>query len=188
MGQLFTLEASAQSDAGKKISAVSNVGSFRHVRSMSLARVPAQYTTDLEASRRYTKDSADVAMEWVGMLSSGRNFLEQLTVLMLTQNPEIANVCVASILNAKRLTPEATASIQDFAGIYDNQMAKISRGLFFYTGIRFFASKGSMANLKQSYIESEYRSIQYRMVALQRKVSTGKKTVQRDTMVLVITV
>ena len=95
-----------------------------------------------------------MAMEWLAMLSASGNKLEQLTVMMLSQNPEIANVCVASYMNAKRLTPAATAAIQDFAGLNDKQMGKVARGLFFYTGIRFFASRGSISSLKQSYIEN----------------------------------
>jgi len=83
---------------------------------MSLARIPEQYTTGPDSTKRSGKKACDVAMEWLAMLSASGNLLEQLTVMMISQNPEIANVCVASHMNAKHLTPASTAAIQDFAG------------------------------------------------------------------------
>ena len=148
LGQLYKVGAKSGGDNECSITVMRGIKSFSRNRPMTLVRLPAQYNVASNTSR-YAKKTSDIAMEWMSLLSlgSGTNqFLERLVVSIMSENPDIASECVGAYQTKyKRMTPEATAALQEMVRMSDTQMENLARAIFHYTGIRIFAPKGKMA-------------------------------------------
>ena len=68
-----------------------------------------------------------------------------------------------------RLNAEDSASLKSFAGISDNAYIKLSRGLFYFTGLRTLAPVKAVRCLRKIKKEEDYSSMSRHVVDMIRE-------------------
>ena len=81
----------------------------------------------------------------------------------------------------------ASASVAACMGDNDYVFKRMARVIFHYTRLRLFAPEGMMRIQKTLFIDSEFRSLEYFLKIMKRKINLGhgEGAMQHDTSVLV---
>eukprot|EP00985_Skeletonema_marinoi_P020299 scaffold12016_cov119-Skeletonema_marinoi.AAC.1 len=156
---------------------------------MTLCRVPRQYTSNGEKSRRTFQRHNKIAQNWMSFIEvSGFRFgfvLDQIDKLTDAEKRKAAQVLVPT------LSPEESAVLQSYCGMNNEQRRKLRRCLAYQTGIRIIAPDGKVRELKENHFEDNCRSAEMTTKELKRpvkKTKNGSNILSRKSFVLVFTV
>ena len=157
-----------------------SLSNFSRCQKIQLARLPRQYKQGDKQHNKWLHEARiKTGKAWIDLLPC--TFKDELIAeLFLDIEEERACATLAKFHNThRRLSPKDSSSFKGFVRLNDSEYVRLSRGLFYWTGLRLLAPINEIYLLRDRKCTEDYTTLERVVVDMTKVTRTGNTEVFR---------